>query len=75
MTTRKAKPDRAIARTKGASVVRAAGPLMPMALYGVLRELRGDRIGCIEAFETAVELAPTARNRSLLAAAREGRPL
>jgi len=37
--------------------------------------LRGDRIGCIEAFETAVELAPTARNRSLLAAAREGRPL
>jgi predicted negative regulator of RcsB-dependent stress response len=37
--------------------------------------LRGDRIGGIEAFETAVELAPSARNRSMLAQAREGRTL
>ena len=35
--------------------------------------MRGDRIGAIEAFETAVELAPTARNRTMLAQAREGR--
>jgi hypothetical protein len=35
--------------------------------------LRGDRIGSIEALETAVELSPTARNRQLLANAREGR--
>lgn len=37
--------------------------------------MRGDRIGGIEAFETAVELSPSQRNRTLLMQAREGRSL
>ena len=37
--------------------------------------MRGDRIGAMEAFETAVELAPTSRNRGMLAQLREGRTL
>ena len=38
---------------------------------GEVLSLRGDRNGAIEAFETAVELAPNSRNRSMLAQARE----
>ncbi len=37
--------------------------------------LRGDRVGGIEALETAFELSPTPRIKQLLVAAREGRPL
>jgi len=33
----------------------------------------GDRMGAMEALETAVELDPTQRNRQLLTTAREGR--
>ncbi|MCC7385320.1 MAG: hypothetical protein IT384_25955 [Deltaproteobacteria bacterium] len=42
---------------------------------GEVLMLRGDRVGGLEAFETAVELAPTGRNRQLLAAAREGKSI
>jgi hypothetical protein len=37
--------------------------------------LRGDRVAGIEALETALELAPTARIQRMLASAREGRPI
>jgi hypothetical protein len=40
---------------------------------GEVALMRGDRMGAIEALETAVELDPSARNRSLLASAREGK--
>jgi hypothetical protein len=40
---------------------------------GEVMLLRGDRIGGLEAFEMAYELSPTAKNKALLAAAREGR--
>jgi hypothetical protein len=42
---------------------------------GEVMVMRGDRIGAMEAFETAVELAPTSRNRGMLAQLREGRTL
>jgi tetratricopeptide (TPR) repeat protein len=41
---------------------------------GEVALMRGDRVGAIEHLETAVELAPSERNRKLLRAAREGRP-
>jgi hypothetical protein len=40
---------------------------------GEVALMRGDRVGAIEALETAVELDPSARNRSLLSSAREGK--
>lgn len=40
---------------------------------GEVALMRGDRVGAIEALETAVELDPSSRNRSLLGNAREGR--
>lgn len=40
---------------------------------GEVALMRGDRVAAIEAFETAAELDPSARNRQLLAGAREGR--
>jgi hypothetical protein len=40
---------------------------------GEVMVMRGDRMGSIEAFETAVELSPTDRNKNLLARARAGR--
>jgi hypothetical protein len=42
---------------------------------GEVMLLRGDRVGAMEALETAVELAPSARNKELLARCREGKPL
>jgi uncharacterized protein DUF4388 len=40
---------------------------------GEVALMRGDRVGAIEALETAAELDPSPRNRSLLAQAREGK--
>jgi Flp pilus assembly protein TadD len=40
---------------------------------GELALIRGDRVNAIEALETAVELDPSNRNRTLLTSAREGR--
>ncbi len=40
---------------------------------GEVALMRNDRVGAIEALETAVELDPSARNRQLLAGAREGK--
>ncbi|MCA9555755.1 MAG: hypothetical protein KC933_37335, partial [Myxococcales bacterium] len=40
---------------------------------GEVALMRGDRVGAIEALETAVELDPSQRNRQLLSTAREGR--
>ncbi len=40
---------------------------------GEVALMRGDRVAAIEALETAVELEPSNRNRTLLATAREGR--
>jgi hypothetical protein len=40
---------------------------------GEVALMRGNRVAAIEALETAVELEPSARNRQLLASAREGR--
>jgi len=53
MTTRKAKPAATLARKKTeatARAVRATGPLMPMGLYGVLRDRHGDRVGTLSGF-------------------------
>ncbi|MCK6551193.1 hypothetical protein L6R52_35490, partial [Myxococcota bacterium] len=40
---------------------------------GEVALMRGDRVGAIEALETAVELDPSQRNKALLANAREGK--
>ena len=40
---------------------------------GEVALMRGDRVQAIECLETAVELSPTPRNRSLLKSARDGR--
>jgi hypothetical protein len=40
---------------------------------GEVALMRSDRVGAIEALETAVELDPSTRNRQLLTAAREGK--
>lgn len=40
---------------------------------GEVMMMRGDRMGSIEALETAVELSPTDRNKDILARARAGR--